>query len=341
MKFSVFISHSNKDAALANELCRLLEARSIACWIAPRNILGGTSYGEEIAKAIEEVSVVLLLLTQPANNSRAVANELELGFRYQKIIVPIRVSAIEPSKSIEFFVSNSQWIDAITSPLKKRISELVRIVKAIEIGEKAPNPTPEENSFFSRFERLLEQTFIHKYISVGFLFIIVFLIFFGIYKKVSFTETSIENQQTLIQQDPSTFGVVNLHPLLNEIKSISLQAIVYLNLKNASKLGVEYKSIMENERGELGRIDLNMGNKTPNFGDPMRLDFSVPENTRRVTFCIQATHPDLNSPYEASWSFKLKKTGNDIQINRLGDATMHPLSFSNCDFPKNIPLNNK
>ncbi len=33
----------------------------------------GTSYGEEIAKAIEKVSVVLLLLTQPANNSIAVA----------------------------------------------------------------------------------------------------------------------------------------------------------------------------------------------------------------------------------------------------------------------------
>ena len=341
MKFSVFISHSSKDAALANELCRLLEAHSILCWIAPRNILGGTSYGEEIAKTIEEVSVVLLLLTQPANNSRAVANELELGFRYQKTIVPIRVSAIEPSKSIEFFVSNAQWVDAITSPLKKRISELVRIVKAIEIGEKAPAPTPEENSFFSRFERLLEQTFIHKYISVGFLFILVFLILFGIYKKVSFTETSINNQQTLIQQDPSTFGLVNLQPLLNENQSINLQAIVYLNLKNASTLGVEYKSMMENAHGELGRIDLKMGNKTTSFSDPMRFDFLVPDNTNRVTFCIQATHPDLNLPYEASWSFKLEKTGNDIQINRLGDATMHPLTFSNCDFPKNIPFKDK
>ena len=341
MKFSVFISHSSKDAALANELCRLLEAHSITCWIAPRNIVSGTSYGEGIAKAIEEVSVVLLLLTQPANNSRAVANELELGFRYQKTIVPIRVSAIEPSKSIEFFVSNAQWVDAITSPLKKRVAELVRIVKAIELGEKAPDPIPEENSLFSRVERLLEQTFIHKYISVGILFIMVFSILFGIYKKVSFTENSIENQQTLIQQDPSTFGLVNLHPLLNENKSIGLQATVYLNLKNASKLGVEYKSIMENEHGELGRIDLNMGSKTPYFGDPMRLEFLVPDNTKRVTFCIQATHPDLNSPYEASWSFHLGKSGNDIQINRLGEATMHTLSFSNCDFPKNIKISSK
>ena len=46
MKFSVFLSHSSKDAALANELCRLLEANSITCWIAPRNIVSGTSYGE-------------------------------------------------------------------------------------------------------------------------------------------------------------------------------------------------------------------------------------------------------------------------------------------------------
>jgi hypothetical protein len=65
LKFSVFISHSSKDAALATELCRLLEAHSITCWIAPRNIASGTSYGEGIAKAIEQVSVVLLLLTQP------------------------------------------------------------------------------------------------------------------------------------------------------------------------------------------------------------------------------------------------------------------------------------
>jgi hypothetical protein len=335
LKFSVFISHSSKDAALATELCRLLEAHSITCWIAPRNIVSGTSYGEGIAKAIEQVSVVLLLLTQPANHSRAVANELELGFRYQKTIVPIRVSAIEPSKSIEFFVSNAQWVDAITSPLKKRVAELVRIVKAIELGEKTPDPIPEENSFFSRLERLLEQTFIHKFMAVGLLFIVVFLILFGIYKKVSFTETSIENQQVLIQQDPSTFGLVNLQPLLNENKSIALQATVYLNLKNASKSSVEYKSMMENEVGEFGQINLNMGNKTPNFTDPLRLTFLVPDNTKKVIFCIQATHPDLNSPYEASWSFKLEKSENDIQINRLGDATMHPLSFSNCDFPKN------
>ena len=331
MKYSVFISHSSKDFALAKELCRLLEVNSVSCWIAPRNVLAGSSYGEEIAKAIEDSSVVVLLLTKSANDSRAVANELELAFRYQKTIVPIRVSSVHPSKSIEFFVSNSQWVDAKTSPLKKRVPELVRIVNAIEHGEHIPSATPEENSWFSKLERLLEQTFIHKYLAVSMLFLLVFIILTGIFKKVSFTENIIEHQQMLVQQDPSTFGLINLHPTSLDKNGIGLQATVYLNLKNASKLGVIYKSLAESDQGHLMVIDLDMKNKTPVVGDPMRLEIVAPEKTVRINFCIQATHPDLRSPYEASWSFKLDKIENDIQIHRLGEATLLPLSHSNCD----------
>jgi len=33
----VFISHATDDQATATEVCALLEARGIACWIAPRD----------------------------------------------------------------------------------------------------------------------------------------------------------------------------------------------------------------------------------------------------------------------------------------------------------------
>ena len=38
MKHRVFISHSSRDAQLANAICHYLEEAAIPCWIAPRDI---------------------------------------------------------------------------------------------------------------------------------------------------------------------------------------------------------------------------------------------------------------------------------------------------------------
>jgi hypothetical protein len=336
MSYSVFISHSSKNSALAKELCRLLEASQVTCWIAPRDIPLGASYGEVIATAIENVSVVVLLLTQPANDSRAVANELELGFRYQKTIVPIRVSAVEPSKSIEFFVSNAQWVDAITSPLKKRVVEVVRIVKAIEQGIKIPSPPPEVNSWLSRIERFLEQAIIHKFLTAGIIFIFIFLSLGLIYLKSSATLGILQTQNDLIQHDPATYGLVNLHPSSNADNDIGLRVTFFLNLKNPTKLDVKYLAIAQNSAGKVFPVALSSNGQISETSDPSILQIHVPNDTTAMRFCIQAMHPGLGSIYVASWTFSLNKTNENLQISRVGQATLLPITESSCESTRQI-----
>src|ERR1035441_5647822 len=57
----VFISYSNKDKNVADAICATLEALPLRCWIAPRDVTAGHSWGSSIIEAIEEAKVMVLV----------------------------------------------------------------------------------------------------------------------------------------------------------------------------------------------------------------------------------------------------------------------------------------
>jgi hypothetical protein len=57
----VFISHASKNFKLADEIRSRLESIGIECWIAPRDIPLGSSYGEEITNAIKNCVAVVFV----------------------------------------------------------------------------------------------------------------------------------------------------------------------------------------------------------------------------------------------------------------------------------------
>lgn len=176
IKRSVFVSHASKNFKIADEVRALLEERGISCWIAPRDIPPGGKYGTAIVDAIADCTVVVLLLTDEANQSSAVENEIERAFGNQKTIIPIRLRDIKPSKGLEFFVSNAQWVDAFVSPLKGRIEQIVNIVHAIELDKPAPAVQPEVPTLLGRAERQLERALRHKVLSASVAFGILALL---------------------------------------------------------------------------------------------------------------------------------------------------------------------
>ena len=153
MTKTVFISHSSKDKAIADQICERLEKTGIGCWIAPRDVPAGHSYGEAIVHGIESCAVFLLIWSEHSNNSQPVANEIERASNYQKLIVPLRIREVSASKRIEFFVANTQWIDAFSSPIEDRIEYLASIVRAVETNSPPPpgpsNPKPIQRGFFA------------------------------------------------------------------------------------------------------------------------------------------------------------------------------------------------
>jgi len=131
LPFDVFVSHSSKDRLVANAVCARLESAGIRCWIAPRDIVPGTSYGESIIDAIHSVKVMVLVLSANANSSGHIPKEVERAVSNGVVILPVRIEDVMPGKSLDYFIGSVHWLDAMTPPLEKHLDELVETVQKL------------------------------------------------------------------------------------------------------------------------------------------------------------------------------------------------------------------
>ena len=67
MAHDVFVSHSVKDKAVAEKIVARLEAESIRCWVAPRDVVPGADWGESIIDAIGSSRIMILIFSRSAN----------------------------------------------------------------------------------------------------------------------------------------------------------------------------------------------------------------------------------------------------------------------------------
>ena len=107
----VFISYASQDAAVAAALVEALERHGIPCWIAPRNVKAGAQYAEAIVRAINEARAVVLVLSASATGSDHVGREVERAASKHKPIIAFRIDSAALNPGLEYFLSNSQWID--------------------------------------------------------------------------------------------------------------------------------------------------------------------------------------------------------------------------------------
>jgi len=108
---NVFISHSSKDAVVAEEICRLLEDKGNKCFIAPRDIRPGREYAEEIIDGLERSDAVILLMSQNANQSPHVLREVEHAVSNKIPILVYKLEDVTLTKSMKYFLMTHQWID--------------------------------------------------------------------------------------------------------------------------------------------------------------------------------------------------------------------------------------
>lgn len=156
MAHEVFVSHSVKDKATAEKIVAHLERDSIRCWVAPRDVVPGADWGESIIDAIESSRVMVLIFSAHANGSSQIKREVERAVDKNVYTIPLRIEDIEPTRSLEYFISTSQWMDAFPPPIEPHLEKLSRTVKAIiakpvpgePAGERlvAPIVTPADRS---------------------------------------------------------------------------------------------------------------------------------------------------------------------------------------------------
>jgi hypothetical protein len=131
MAHDVFISHSAKDKVTADAVCAMLESNGIRCWIAPRDVLASREYGEAIIDAIEECRIMVLVFTANANASPQIRREIERAVNHGVAILPLRIEDVLPGKSLEYFIGNVHWLDALTPPLEAHLKNLAGTIKIV------------------------------------------------------------------------------------------------------------------------------------------------------------------------------------------------------------------
>lgn len=131
MAHDVFICYASPDKATADAACATLESRSIRCWIAPRDILSGMDWSEAIIDAIENCKVLVLVFSSRANASVQIKREVERAVNKGRIIVPLRIEDVPPSRSLEYFISTPHWLDALTPPLEQHLIHLADTIRLL------------------------------------------------------------------------------------------------------------------------------------------------------------------------------------------------------------------
>lgn len=121
----VFISYSSKQEAIAREIRDCIEQRHIPCWMAPDSIPAGSSYQTMIPIALQEVDVVLLILTPDAEKSRWVQKEIGSAIGADKKLLPYQICEYTLGSEFRFLLDGEQIMHHEDAAAGSRYSHLV------------------------------------------------------------------------------------------------------------------------------------------------------------------------------------------------------------------------
>ena len=150
MAFDALISYSSKDKQVADATCAALESAGIRCWVAPHDVRPGREYAAEIIDAIDACRVMVLIFSANANASVQVHREIERAASKSIPIIPMRIEDVTPTRSMEYFLGQIHWLDAMTPPLAKHLLQLTETVRAI-LQANGAGPTTVANGPAGRF----------------------------------------------------------------------------------------------------------------------------------------------------------------------------------------------
>ena len=131
MAHDVFISYSNKNKSIADAICFSLESKDIRCWYAPRDIEPGSDWAASIISAIKAAKVMVLVFTDESNISRQVLREVSNAVSAGLTIIPMKLTASEPTEGMQYYLSAVHWLDAINCETEEAIGNLTQKVEAV------------------------------------------------------------------------------------------------------------------------------------------------------------------------------------------------------------------
>ena len=124
----VFVSYASQDVAVADSIVVSLEKQGIGCWIAPRDVTPGSQSADEIVRAINDAKVLVLVLSEDAIASAHVGREVERAASKRRRLIVLRTDAAQLTRSFEYFLKESQWIDVAVFGMAGALAKLTQAV---------------------------------------------------------------------------------------------------------------------------------------------------------------------------------------------------------------------
>lgn len=89
--------------------------------------------------ALESAGVVVLVLSQAANDSPEVQNEIVQAGRHHKVIVPVQIEPVTLNSAMEFSIRRLHWLDATQGLSEWSLDRLLEtVVRHLRPAEQAP-----------------------------------------------------------------------------------------------------------------------------------------------------------------------------------------------------------
>lgn len=142
MNHDVFISYTTDEKKYATQLKDTLNLNGYSCWMAPESIPGGSSYANEIEKAISNCKVLVVILSDKAQDSIWIPKEISRALTHKKIVIPFHIDESNIRDPFIFFLSDTQWIEAFRNfdaASAQLISVLANIIGKRDNSNAIPN----------------------------------------------------------------------------------------------------------------------------------------------------------------------------------------------------------
>ena len=131
MAHDVFISHSAKDKATADAVCAMLESKESGAGSLRVTCSPAWNRARPLSTPSKQCRIMVLVFTANANASPQIRREIERAVNHGVAILPLRMEDVLPGKSLEYFIGNVHWLDALTPPLEAHLKNLAGTIKIV------------------------------------------------------------------------------------------------------------------------------------------------------------------------------------------------------------------
>ncbi|RLD52325.1 MAG: hypothetical protein DRI94_03480 [Bacteroidetes bacterium] len=185
----IFVSNSKDDKSLSKKLVSKLESVGYSCFVLPRDESSGKS-----DDLIAESKIFILILSESAENSKHVTEQLKSAVEQNCTIIPFKAGKIDNNLGMQYMLQELEWVDAYGDGFDEAYDVLLEIIEELTEGKKTKsvkkNKTASKDDNFE-----LKKSHLYGIIAV----LSVALLYFAFFNKSSESDNSVSNKNNIAQ----------------------------------------------------------------------------------------------------------------------------------------------